>query len=66
MKTLIEKTKSAASTAVLFTLGAVMAGLGLATLGMLALFAMAAIGAAMLAAPFMTLPSQDVGEAAAA
>ncbi|WP_377192864.1 hypothetical protein [Ruegeria meonggei] len=66
MNTLITKTKSALSAAALFTFGAVMTGLGLATVGLLALFALVAIGMTMFAAPFLATAQPAAEDAAAA
>ena len=63
MNTLITKTKSALSAAALFTFGAVMAGLGLATVGLLVFFALVAIGVAMQAAPFLAMAQPDEEDA---
>ena len=66
MNTLITKTKSALSAAALFTIGATMAGLGLATVGVLALLGLVAIGAAMLTAPFLAMAQPGTKDAVAA
>ena len=54
MTTLITKTKTALSSAVLFATAIFMVGLGFAFVGTIALFGLIAVGAAMIASPFAT------------
>ncbi len=58
MTTLITKTKTALSNAVLFATAIFMVGLGFAFVGTIALFGLIAVGAAMIASLFIT-PSMD-------
>lgn len=58
MTTLITKTKTALSSAVLFATAIFMVGLGFAFVGTIALFGLIAVGAAMIAALFIT-PAMD-------
>lgn len=63
MTTLITKTKTALSNAVLFATAIFMVGLGFAFVGTIALFGFIAVGAAMIASLFIT-PSMDAPTAA--
>jgi hypothetical protein len=58
MTTLITKTKTALSNAVLFATAIFMVGLGFAFVGTIALFGLIAVGAAMIASLFIT-PAMD-------
>lgn len=58
MTTLITKTKTALSNAVLFATAIFMVGLGFAFVGTIALFGLIAVGAAMIASLIVT-PSMD-------
>lgn len=58
MTTLITKTKTALSNAVLFATAIFMVGLGFAFVGTIALFGLIAVGAAMIASLFIR-PSMD-------
>lgn len=54
MTTLITKTKTALSNAVLFAIAIFMVGLGFAFVGTMALFGLVAVGAAMIGSLFIT------------
>lgn len=54
MTTLITKTKTALSNAVLFAIAIFMVGLGFAFVGTIALFGLVAVGAAMIGSLFIT------------
>ena len=54
MTTLITKTKTALSNAVLFAIAIFMVGLGFAFVGIIALFGLVAVGAAMIGSLFIT------------
>lgn len=56
MTNLINKLKSAVSTAVLFAAAIFMVGLGFAFIGTIALFGLVAVGVAMIASVFVTAP----------
>lgn len=56
MTNLINKLKSAVSTAVLFAAAIFMVGLGFAFIGTIALFGLVAVGVAMIASAFVTAP----------
>ncbi len=59
MKTLLNKTASTLSGAVLFCIGGLMAGIGLTVIVLLAMFGLAAAGLAILAAPFVASARPD-------
>jgi hypothetical protein len=64
MNNLINKTTTTLSSVILFGIGCVMAGLGLAAISLLAMFALATVGLAFLAAPLiaMTQPRGDTAK----
>lgn len=63
MTNLTNKLTTAASNAVLFTAGLVLAGLGFAIVGSVALFALMAVGVALVAAPFIAQEKPVASEA---
>jgi hypothetical protein len=63
MTTLITKTKTALSNAVLFATAIFIVGLGFAFVGTIALFGLIAVGAAMIASLFIT-PAMDAATSA--
>jgi hypothetical protein len=63
MKTLINKATSTVSGVVLFAIGCVMAGIGLAAMSFLALFALSAVGLALLASPLIAIAQTGATDA---
>ncbi len=64
MKNLTQSITSIAATVVLFCVGGVMAGIGLAVVATLAVFALALAGLTILAAPFVGVVQDRAADAA--